>query len=114
MVNGLADLIGDNSMAEFSGIVSRSLRSDAPRKRNKAGGSSRTGRSEISEGSGRERLRPHKKYTGEDISNHDIHVHSSVSRGHGGDSASNLRRDGRHQCPRGSPGQPGRRDDGLP
>src|SRR5256712_14170320 len=90
MVNGLAVLIGDNSMAEFSGIVLPIAAEVTPAQAKQGGRIIATGRlGEIAKEAVENVSALIKKYTGEDISNHDIHVQFVGSReGTEGDSAS--------------------------
>jgi len=90
MVNGLAVLVGDNSMAEFSGIVLPIAAEVTPAQTKQGGRIIATGRlGEIAKEAVENVAALIKKYTGEDISNHDIHVQFVGSReGTEGDSAS--------------------------
>jgi Lon-like ATP-dependent protease len=90
MVNGLAVLVGDNSMAEFSGIVLPIAAEVTPAQAKQGGRIIATGRlGEIAKEAVENVAALIKKYTGEDISNHDIHVQFVGSReGTEGDSAS--------------------------
>src|SRR6059036_1812809 len=90
MVNGLAVLIGDNSMAEFSGIVLPIAAEVTPAQAKQGGRIIATGRlGDIAKEAVENVSALIKKYTGEDISNHDIHVQFVGSReGTEGDSAS--------------------------
>jgi Lon-like ATP-dependent protease len=90
MVNGLAVLIGDNSMAEFSGIVLPIAAEVTPAQAKQGGRIIATGRlGEIAKEAVENVAALIKKYAGEDISNHDIHVQFVGSReGTEGDSAS--------------------------
>src|SRR5437879_12297717 len=75
MVNGLAVLIGDNSMAEFSGIVLPIAAEVTPAQAKPGGRIIATGRlGDIAKEAVENVSALIKKYTGEDISNHDIHV----------------------------------------
>jgi Lon-like ATP-dependent protease len=90
MVNGLAVLVGDNSMAEMSGIVLPIAAEVTPAQMKQGGRIIATGRlGEIAKEAVENVAALIKKYTGEDISNHDIHVQFVGSReGTEGDSAS--------------------------
>ena len=90
MVNGLAVLIGDNSLAEFSGIVLPIAAEVTPAQTRQGGRIIATGRlGDIAKEAVENVAALIKKYTGEDISNHDIHVQFVGSReGTEGDSAS--------------------------
>jgi len=90
MVNGLAVLVGDNSIAEFSGIVLPIAAEVTPAQAKQGGRIIATGRlGEIAKEAVENVSALIKKYTGEDISNHDIHVQFVGSReGTEGDSAS--------------------------
>src|SRR5438094_9949614 len=90
MVNGLAVLGGDNSIAEFSGIVLPIAAEVTPAQAKQGGRIIATGRlGEIAQEAVENVAALIKKYTGEDISNHDIHVQFVGSReGTEGDSAS--------------------------
>src|SRR3990170_3497504 len=90
MVNGLAVLVGDNSMAEYSGIVLPIAAEVTPAQVKSGGKIIATGRlGEIAKEAVENVAALIKKYTGEDISNHDIHVQFVGSReGTEGDSAS--------------------------
>jgi len=90
MVNGLAVLVGDNSIAEFSGIVLPIAAEVTPAQAKQGGRIIATGRlGEIAKEAVENVAALIKKYTGEDISNHDIHVQFVGSReGTEGDSAS--------------------------
>lgn len=90
MVNGLAVLIGDNSIAEMSGIVLPIAAEVTPAQTKQGGRIIATGRlGEIAKEAVENVAALIKKYTGEDISNHDIHVQFVGSReGTEGDSAS--------------------------
>jgi len=90
MVNGLAVLVGDNSIAEFSGIVLPIAAEVTPAQTKQGGRIIATGRlGEIAKEAVENVAALIKKYTGEDISNHDIHVQFVGSReGTEGDSAS--------------------------
>src|SRR5207302_2001344 len=89
-VNGLAVLVGDNSIAEFSGIVLPIAAEVTPAQAKQGGRIIATGRlGEIAKEAVENVAALIKKYTGEDISNHDIHVQFVGSReGTEGDSAS--------------------------
>lgn len=90
MVNGLAVLVGDNSIAEFSGIILPIAAEVTPAQTKQGGRIIATGRlGEIAKEAVENVAALIKKYTGEDISNHDIHVQFVGSReGTEGDSAS--------------------------
>ena len=90
VVNGLAVLVGDSSMAEFSGIVLPIAAEVTPAQTRHGGRIIATGRlGEIAKEAVENVSALVKKYTGEDISNHDIHVQFVGSReGTEGDSAS--------------------------
>ena len=90
VVNGLAVLAGDTSMAEFSGIVLPIAAEVTPAQTRHGGKIVATGRlGEIAKEAVENVSALIKKYTGEDISNHDIHVQFVGSReGTEGDSAS--------------------------
>ena len=90
MVNGLAVLVGDSSMAEMSGIVLPIAAEVTPAQLKQGGRIIATGRlGEIAKEAVENVAALIKKYTGEDISNHDIHVQFVGSReGTEGDSAS--------------------------
>jgi Lon-like ATP-dependent protease len=90
VVNGLAVLIGDSSMSEFSGIVLPIVAEVTPAQTKQGGKIVATGRlGEIAKEAVQNVSALIKKYTGEDISNHDIHVQFVGSReGTEGDSAS--------------------------
>jgi len=90
MVNGLAVLVGDNSMAEFSGIILPIAAEVTPAQTKQGGRIIATGRlGEIAKEAVENVAALIKKYTGEDVSNHDIHVQFVGSReGTEGDSAS--------------------------
>jgi len=90
VVNGLAVLAGDSSMAEFSGIVLPIAAEVTPAQTRHGGKIVATGRlGEIAKEAVENVSALIKKYTGEDISNHDIHVQFVGSReGTEGDSAS--------------------------
>jgi len=90
MVNGLAVLVADNSMAEYSGIVLPIAAEVTPAQTKQGGKIVATGRlGEIAKEAVENVSALIKKYTGEDISNHDIHVQFVGSReGTEGDSAS--------------------------
>ncbi len=89
-VNGLAVLIADSSLAEFSGIVLPIVAEVTPALTRHGGKIIATGRlGEIAKEAVQNVSALIKKYTGEDISNHDIHVQFVGSReGTEGDSAS--------------------------
>ena len=90
MVNGLAVLVGDNSIAEFSGILLPIAAEVTPAQTKQGGRIIATGRlGEIAKEAVENVAALIKKYTGEDVSNHDIHVQFVGSReGTEGDSAS--------------------------
>ncbi len=90
VVNGLAVYSGDSSMAEFSGIVLPIAAEVTPAQVRNGGKIIATGRlGEIAKEAVENVSALIKKYTGEDISNHDIHVQFVGSReGTEGDSAS--------------------------
>jgi Lon-like ATP-dependent protease len=90
VVNGLAVYSGDSSMAEFSGIVLPIAAEVTPAQVKSGGKIIATGRlGEIAKEAVENVSALIKKYTGEDISNHDIHVQFVGSReGTEGDSAS--------------------------
>ncbi|HYS71909.1 MAG TPA: ATP-dependent protease LonB, partial [Thermoplasmata archaeon] len=90
VVNGLAVLVADNSMAEFSGLVLPIAAEVTPAQTKHGGKIIATGRlGEIAKEAVENVSALVKKYTGEDISNHDIHVQFVGSReGTEGDSAS--------------------------
>lgn len=90
MVNGLAVLVGDTALAEFSGIVLPIAAEVTPAQTRQGGRIIATGRlGEIAKEAVENVAALIKKYTGEDISNHDIHVQFVGSReGTEGDSAS--------------------------
>ncbi|HYM39997.1 MAG TPA: ATP-dependent protease LonB [Thermoplasmata archaeon] len=90
MVNGLAVLVGDNSLAEFSGIVLPIAAEVTPAQTRQGGRIIATGRlGDIAKEAVENVAALIKKYTGEDVSNHDIHVQFVGSReGTEGDSAS--------------------------
>lgn len=89
-VNGLAVLIGDSSLSEFSGTVLPIMAEVTPAQTKQGGRIIATGRlGEIAKEAVENVSALIKKYTGEDISNHDIHVQFVGSReGTEGDSAS--------------------------
>lgn len=89
-VNGLAVLIGDSSMSEFSGTVLPIMAEVTPAQTKQGGRIIATGRlGEIAKEAVENVSALIKKYTGEDISNHDIHVQFVGSKeGTEGDSAS--------------------------
>jgi Lon-like ATP-dependent protease len=75
VVNGLAVLNSDSSMAEFSGIVTPIVAEVTPAQNREGGKIIATGKlGEIAKESVQNVSALIKKYTGEDISNHDIHV----------------------------------------
>ncbi len=90
MVNGLAVLVGDTALAEFSGIILPIAAEVTPAQTRQGGRIIATGRlGEIAKEAVENVAALIKKYTGEDISNHDIHVQFVGSReGTEGDSAS--------------------------
>ncbi len=90
VVNGLAVYSGDSTMAEFSGIVLPIAAEVTPAQVKSGGKIIATGRlGEIAKEAVENVSALIKKYTGEDISNHDIHVQFVGSReGTEGDSAS--------------------------
>ncbi|OGS50515.1 MAG: ATP-dependent protease LonB, partial [Euryarchaeota archaeon RBG_16_68_12] len=90
VVNGLAVYSGDSTMAEFSGIVLPIAAEVTPAQVRNGGKIIATGRlGEIAKEAVENVSALIKKYTGEDISNHDIHVQFVGSReGTEGDSAS--------------------------
>ncbi len=90
MVNGLAVLVADSSMSEMSGIVLPIAAEVTPAQAKQGGRIIATGRlGEIAKEAVENVAALIKKYTGEDISNHDIHVQFVGSReGTEGDSAS--------------------------
>lgn len=89
-VNGLAVLIGDSSMSEYSGTVLPIMAEVTPAQTKQGGRIIATGRlGEIAKEAVENVSALIKKYTGEDISNHDIHVQFVGSKeGTEGDSAS--------------------------
>ena len=75
IVNGLAVLNSDSSMAEYSGIVTPIVAEVTPAQNREGGKIIATGKlGEIAKESVQNVSALIKKYTGEDISNHDIHV----------------------------------------
>ncbi len=75
MVNGLAVLNADSSMAEFSGIVTPIVAEVTPAQTKEGGKIVATGKlGEIAKESVMNVSALIKKYTGQDITNHDIHV----------------------------------------
>jgi Lon-like ATP-dependent protease len=75
IVNGLAVLNAESSMAEFSGIVTPIVAEVTPPQHREGGKIIATGKlGEIAKESVQNVSALIKKYTGEDISNHDIHV----------------------------------------
>jgi len=90
MVNGLAVLLGDSSLAEMSGIVLPIAAEVTPAQTKQGGRIIATGRlGDIAKEAVENVAALIKKYTGEDVSNHDIHVQFVGSReGTEGDSAS--------------------------
>ena len=75
IVNGLAVLNSDSSMAEFSGIVTPIVAEVTPSQNRERGKIIATGKlGEIAKESVQNVSALIKKYTGEDITNHDIHV----------------------------------------
>ncbi len=89
-VNGLAVLVGDSSLSEYSGTVLPIMAEVTPAQTKQGGRIIATGRlGEIAKEAVENVSALIKKYTGEDISNHDIHVQFVGSReGTEGDSAS--------------------------
>jgi Lon-like ATP-dependent protease len=90
MVNGLAVLNSDSSMAEFSGIVTPIVAEVTPAHTKEGGKIVATGKlGEIAKESVMNVSALIKKYTGQDITNHDIHVQFiGTYEGIEGDSAS--------------------------
>jgi Lon-like ATP-dependent protease len=90
IVNGLAVLNAESSMAEFSGIVTPIVAEVTPPQAREGGKIIATGKlGEIAKESVQNVSALIKKYTGEDISNHDIHVQFiGTYEGIEGDSAS--------------------------
>jgi Lon-like ATP-dependent protease len=90
LVNGLAVLQGDTSMGEYSGVVLPIAAEITPAQRRNGGVIIATGRlGEIAKEAVQNVSALIKKLTGEDISNHDVHVQFVGSRaGTEGDSAS--------------------------
>jgi len=90
VVNGLAALTGDASMAEFSGIVLPIVAEVTPAQTKSGGRIIATGKlGEIAKEAVQNVSALIKKYTGEDISNHDVHVQFiGTYEGVEGDSAS--------------------------
>lgn len=90
MVNGLAVLNADSSMAEFSGIVTPIVAEVTPAHTREGGKIVATGKlGEIAKESVMNVSALIKKYTGQDITNHDIHVQFiGTYEGIEGDSAS--------------------------
>jgi Lon-like ATP-dependent protease len=90
VVNGLAVLVADNSLSEYSGIVLPIAAEVTPAQTKHGGKIVATGRlGELAKEAVENVSALIKKYTGEDISNHDIHVQFVGSRdGTEGDSAS--------------------------
>jgi Lon-like ATP-dependent protease len=75
MVNGLAVLNADSSMAEFSGIVTPIVAEVTPAQTKEGGKIVATGKlGEIAKESVMNVSALIKKYTGQDITNHDVHV----------------------------------------
>ena len=75
IVNGLAVLNSDSTMAEFSGIVTPIVAEVTPSQNRERGRIIATGKlGEIAKESVQNVSALIKKYTGEDITNHDIHV----------------------------------------
>ncbi|MEW5747301.1 MAG: ATP-dependent protease LonB [Candidatus Thermoplasmatota archaeon] len=75
IVNGLAVLNSDSSMAEYSGIVTPIVAEVTPAQNREGGRIIATGKlGEIAKESVQNVSALIKKYTGEDITNHDIHV----------------------------------------
>ncbi|MCJ2533189.1 MAG: ATP-dependent protease LonB [Candidatus Thermoplasmatota archaeon] len=90
IVNGLAVLNADSSMAEFSGIVTPIVAEVTPAQEKESGKIIATGKlGEIAKESVQNVSALIKKYTGQDIANHDIHVQFiGTYEGIEGDSAS--------------------------
>jgi Lon-like ATP-dependent protease len=90
VVNGLAVLNAESSMAEYSGIVTPIVAEVTPAQNKEGGKIIATGKlGEIAKESVQNVSALIKKYTGEDISNHDIHVQFiGTYEGVEGDSAS--------------------------
>jgi Lon-like ATP-dependent protease len=90
IVNGLAVLNADSSMAEYSGIVTPIVAEVTPPQNREGGKIIATGKlGEIAKESVQNVSALIKKYTGQDISNHDIHVQFiGTYEGIEGDSAS--------------------------
>jgi len=90
VVNGLAALTGDASMGEFSGIVLPIVAEVTPAQTRNGGRIIATGKlGEIAKEAVQNVSALIKKYTGEDISNHDVHVQFiGTYEGVEGDSAS--------------------------
>ena len=90
VVNGLAALNADSNMSEFSGIVLPIVAEVTPAQTKNGGRVIATGRlGEIAKEAVQNVSALIKKYTGEDISNHDVHVQFvGVYEGVEGDSAS--------------------------
>ena len=90
VVNGLAVLTADNSLSEFSGLVLPIAAEVTPAQTKQGGKIVATGRlGELAKEAVENVSALIKRYTGEDISNHDIHVQFVGSReGTEGDSAS--------------------------
>ncbi len=90
VVNGLAVLVADNSMSEYSGLVLPIAAEITPAQTKHGGKIIATGRlGELAKEAVENVSALIKKFTGEDISNHDIHVQFVGSReGTEGDSAS--------------------------
>jgi Lon-like ATP-dependent protease len=90
VVNGLAALTGDSSMAEFSGVVLPIVAEVTPAQTRNGGRIIATGKlGEIAKEAVQNVSALIKKYTGEDISNHDVHVQFiGTYEGVEGDSAS--------------------------
>jgi Lon-like ATP-dependent protease len=90
VVNGLAVLNADSSMAEFSGIVTPIVAEVTPAQTKEGGRVIATGKlGEIAKESVQNVSALIKKYTGQDITNHDIHVQFiGTYEGIEGDSAS--------------------------
>jgi Lon-like ATP-dependent protease len=90
VVNGLAALTGDSSMGEFSGIVLPIVAEVTPAQTKSGGRIIATGKlGEIAKEAVQNVSALIKKFTGEDISNHDVHVQFiGTYEGVEGDSAS--------------------------
>jgi len=90
VVNGLAALSGDSTMSEYSGVVLPIVAEVTPAQTRQGGRIIATGRlGEIAKEAVQNVSALIKKYTGEDISNHDVHVQFvGTYEGVEGDSAS--------------------------